>query len=177
MNCSILSFWMLVLLGLSTLSAAQTVVFPRCASNLSFNVPYAYVETPPSTHSSWNICVRGENACDALVQRPNFTAPVITVEGAQVDVKVTLYRSSFGICPPPTFFRLTIPPVSSPGPITINYANRFVNEGLIQVPTDPYVFRATITTVATTPVPGLNDLGTLALLLLVVGVGIRVGRN
>lgn len=177
MNKILGPLWVSVLLALPLFAAGQqTVLFPRCASNTLFNVPYIYVETPPSTHSSWNVCVRSE-PCDALFGRTDITPPVITISDTQVEVKTTFLRHSFGICPPPTFYRLTIPPVSTPGPITINYSNRFVHEGLIQVPTDPYVPRATITTVATTPVPGLSDVAKLALLLVVLGVGARAARN
>lgn len=174
--------WLLMLIDVPFVAVAQSLptYFPLCGNNTSFDVPYMYVETPPSTHTNWNVCVRGE-PCDGLASGgipPNsLTPPEIQISGSIVEIKGTLRRLSFGACPPPTFHRLSIPPVSTPGPITINYFQRVVPEGVIQNPAAPYTFLATLATTATTPVPALGKSGMLLLALLTLGVGVSARRR
>lgn len=171
---------LLLIIVLSTNAFGQTINFPACQTNYSYTAPFVYVETPPSTHSSWNVCVRAL-PCQALVQRDDpprtITPPEITVAGDQVEIKATFVDYGFALCPPPQFSRLTLPPVSSPGPITIRYSSRAVPEGLIQVVTAPYTFRQQITTTALTPVPTFGGLGILSMTLLVLALGLRAGRR
>ena len=165
--------------------AQNSMLFPLCGTNLSFSVPFMYVESPSSTNSSWSVCARAL-PCQGLVRRDtpplNITPPEVSVSAGLVEIKATFVDFGFGVCPPPQFYRLEIPPVPSPGPITIRYSNRAVADGLIQVATDPYIFRQEITAVATTastttPVPSVSALGQLALVLLMLALGIRFGRR
>ena len=168
----------LLLLLLPSRLLGQTFVYPACQTNLSFTAPFVYVETPPSTNTPWNVCVRAL-PCQGLIQPtfPPITPPVISVTAGLVEIKATFVDFGFALCPPPQFSRLEIPPVPGPGPVTIRYSNRAVASGLIQGPSDAYVFRQEITTVATTPVPSVSALGQLALVLLMLALGIRFGRR
>ena len=165
---------LLLIIVFDTAFAQTFTIYPLCTNNLSFNVPYIYVETLPSTNSPWSVCIRAE-PCQGLTTRE--TAPIVTINGAEVELKVTFREASFGICPAPTIHRVQLPPVPQPGPIRIRYLNRYVPAGQNENINAPFFFRQQITTQAFTPVPMLNLGNLLILTFSVMGVGVVLNRR